>query len=112
MTHKETWLLKIDLNGKIGIGECGLLRGLSIDDRPDYEAKLQWVCENIEKGEEWLWDQLIEFPSLQFGVEMAFRSLGSTEPFLLFRPNLRQHKNRFPSTAWSGWEHPILCGNN
>jgi hypothetical protein len=23
-----------------GIGECGILRGLSIDDRPDYEEKI------------------------------------------------------------------------
>jgi len=104
MTHKETWLLKIDLNGKIGIGECGLLRGLSIDDRPDYEAKLQWVCENIEKGEEWLWDQLIEFPSLQFGVEMAFRSLGSTEPFLLFPSEFTAAQKSIPinGLVWMG----------
>lgn len=104
MTQKETWLLKIELDGSVGIGECGLLRGLSIDDRPDYEAKLQWVCEHIEKGEEWLWEQLIEFPSIQFGVEMAFRSLASKQPFLLFPSEFTTGQKSIPinGLVWMG----------
>ena len=31
-----------------------------------------------------LWEALMEFPSIQFGVEMAFQSLVSETPFLLF----------------------------
>lgn len=84
MTEKETWFIIIENEGKKGIGECGILRGLSIDDRPDYEAKLEWVCANIHHGKDWLWEALIEFPSIQFGVEMAFQSLNSEKPFLLF----------------------------
>ena len=37
---KETWFLHLEKDGSFGIGECGLFRGLSIDDRPDYENKL------------------------------------------------------------------------
>jgi hypothetical protein len=37
MTEKETWFIVLEEEGKTGIGECGILRGLSIDDRPDYE---------------------------------------------------------------------------
>jgi O-succinylbenzoate synthase len=84
MTEKETWFIILEKDGKKGIGECGILRGLSADDRPDYEAKLQWTCENIYLGEDRLWEALIEFPSIQFGVEMAFQSLASESPFLLF----------------------------
>ena len=84
MTDKETWFIVLEKDGKKGIGECGILRGLSADDRPDYEAKLKWTCDNIHLGENKLWDALIEFPSIQFGVEMAFRSLASETPFLLF----------------------------
>jgi o-succinylbenzoate synthase len=84
MTSKETWFLVIEENGKKGIGECGILRGLSADDRPDYEEKLQWSCNNIHLGKDALWDALIEFPSIQFGIEMAFQSLSSATPFLLF----------------------------
>ena len=84
MNVKETWFLVLEQDGKKGIGECGILRGLSADDRPDYEAKIQWTCQNIHLGKEHLWEALLEFPSIQFGVEMAFQSLASETPFLLF----------------------------
>ena len=84
MTHKETWFIIIENDQKKGIGECGILRGLSCDDRPDYEEKLAWACDNIHIGINQLWEALIEFPSIQFGVEMAFQSLASENPFLLF----------------------------
>ena len=84
MTEKETWFIILEKDGKKGIGECGILRGLSADDRPDYEEILRWTCENIYLDENQLWEALMEFPSIQFGVEMAFRSLESETPFLLF----------------------------
>ncbi len=84
MTEKETWFIVLEKEGKKGIGECGILRGLSVDDRPDYEEKLQWTCNNIHLGKDQLWEALLEFPSIQFGVEMAFQSLGSEDSFLLF----------------------------
>ncbi len=84
LTDKETWFIILEKDGKKGIGECGILRGLSVDDRPDYEEKLKWVCQNVHIGEQELWEELIEFPSIQFGIEMAFLSLKSENPFLLF----------------------------
>ncbi|MUV02473.1 o-succinylbenzoate synthase [Flavobacterium rakeshii] len=84
LTEKETWFIIIEHNGKKGIGECGILRSLSIDDRDDYEEKLKWTCENIHLGVDELWDELVEFPSIQFGVEMAFKSLEVNNPFVLF----------------------------
>lgn len=84
MTKKETWFIILEENGKKGIGECGILRGLSADDREDYEEKLKWVCRNIHLGETVLWEKLLEFPSIQFGIEMAFLSLKSENPYVLF----------------------------
>ncbi len=84
MTQKETWFLIFNDKGKIGIGECGLLKGLSFDDVPEYEQKLQWVCDNIHFGKEELLNQLVHFPSIQFGVEQAFLSLQSDTSFELF----------------------------
>lgn len=84
MTEKETWYIVLEENGKKGIGECGILRGLSADDRHDYEAQLKWTCDNINLGEAELWKALLEFPSIQFGVEMAFLSLKSQNPYVLF----------------------------
>ncbi len=104
MTVKETWFLLLEENGKKGIGECGLLRGLSIDDRPDYESKLQWVCENIDLGKDFLWENLIAFPSIQFGIEMAFLSLESENPFVLFPSEFTKGSKNIPinGLVWMG----------
>jgi len=84
LTHKETWFLTLEHDGKKGIGECGILRSLSVDDRPDYEEKLQWTCQNIHLGFEKLWLELVEFPSIQMGLETAFLSLKNDNPMLIF----------------------------
>ena len=106
MSEKETWFLLLEENGKIGIGECGILRSLSIDDRPDYEEKLKWVCHNIHLGKEQLWQELIEFPSIQFGVEMAFLSLQSKTPFELFPSEFTEGKKNMliNGLVWMGEE--------
>ena len=104
LTEKETWFILIERDGKKGIGECGLLRTLSIDDRPDYEEKLRWTCDNIHLGIDLLWEALIEFPSIQFGVEMAFQSLVSETPFLLFPSDFTKGEKSIPinGLVWMG----------
>lgn len=104
MTEKETWFLILEENGKKGIGECGILRSLSADDRPDYEEKLKWVCENIDLGKDKLWELLLEFPSIQFGVEMAFQSLESENPFVLFPSEFTNGTKNIPinGLVWMG----------
>lgn len=106
LTQKETWFIVLEENGKKGIGECGILRGLSIDDRPDYEEKLQWTCANIHLGKDLLWEALLEFPSIQFGVEMAFLSLASESPFLLFPSGFTNGLKSIPinGLVWMGEE--------
>ncbi|MDH5413203.1 MAG: o-succinylbenzoate synthase [Flavobacteriaceae bacterium] len=90
---KETYFLIIYKEDKKGIGECGLLKGLSVDDRPDYEEKLLWVCDHVQFGKERLYDELKEFPSIQFGIEQAFLSLHNDDPFVLFPSGFTSDKN-------------------
>ncbi|WP_298392270.1 o-succinylbenzoate synthase [Flavobacterium sp.] len=106
MNEKETWFIILEENGKKGIGECGILRGLSADDRPDYEEQLQWTCQNIHLGKDQLWEALLEFPSIQFGVEMAFQSLASENPFLLFPSEFTDGKKNMDinGLVWMGDE--------
>lgn len=73
--EKETYILEISVDGKKGIGECAIFRGLSFDDRPDYEEKLKWLCENIHQDFEFLKQELKEFPSIWFGYEQALLNL-------------------------------------
>ena len=101
---KETWFIILNSNNRMGIGECGIFRGLSIDDRPDYENKLNWVCNNINLGLDDLLKESIEFPSIQFGLEMAFISLESDDPFELFPSKFIQGKDHIPINGliWMG----------
>ncbi|WBV61411.1 o-succinylbenzoate synthase [Chryseobacterium camelliae] len=73
--EKETFILEISENEKKGVGECAIFRGLSFDDRPGYEEKLQWLCENIDKDSEFLKEELKAFPSIWFGYEQAVSNL-------------------------------------
>lgn len=84
MHTKDTYFIRLQHNGSSGVGECGLFRGLSSDDRPDYEEKLKWACDNIGSEKAELLAELTEFPSIQFGLEQALLSLKSTDGFLLF----------------------------
>ncbi|TRO65348.1 o-succinylbenzoate synthase [Christiangramia sabulilitoris] len=104
LVEKETWFLKISDGGNFGIGECGILRSLSYDDKPDYEEKLKWTCNNINMGREMLWEELREFPSIQFGVEMAFQSLEAKHPFLLYPSDFTNGKSAIPINGliWMG----------
>ena len=106
LTQKETYFIIINNEIKQGIGECGLFRGLSIDDRPDYENKLNWVCNHIDLGLEELLTQLIEFPSIQIGLEMAFKSLESHDPFELFPSKFTQSEDSIAINGliWMGTE--------
>ena len=101
---KETWFIIIENDGKQGIGECGILRGLSADDRPDYEAQLQYTCNNIEKGLDVLYAENEEFPSIQIGLEMAFKSLEAKDPFILFPSNFSKGNDSIPINGliWMG----------
>lgn len=72
---KETFILEVFENDKKGIGECGLFRGLSYDDVPEYEEKLKWLCENINEDYEFLKEELRHFPSIWFGYEQALLNI-------------------------------------
>ena len=75
LTTKETYILEISKEGKKGIGECAIFRGLSYDDVPEYEEKLKWLCQNINQDFDILKKELKHFPSIIFGLEQAFLNL-------------------------------------
>jgi len=96
----------LNSNEKDGIGECALFRGLSIDDRIDYHDKLKWVCKNINLGLEGLLNELVEFPSIQFGLEIAFKSLASQDSYNLFPSKFTQSEDSIliNGLVWMGSE--------
>ncbi|MGB0366046.1 MAG: o-succinylbenzoate synthase [Flavobacteriaceae bacterium] len=110
LKEKETWFIVLENETKQGIGECGILRGLSIDDCPDYEAKLAWVCDNIHLGKEALYNALTAFPSIQMGIEMAFLSLEQADPFSLFPAAFSKGEASIPINGliWMGDQQFML----
>ncbi|MBL7856185.1 MAG: o-succinylbenzoate synthase [Cyclobacteriaceae bacterium] len=86
MPDKTSWFIKVykdDDPHVVGIGECGPLPGLSVDDRPDFEAVLEAVLctiNKIQSVDNKLVDRVKEivppgFPSLVFGLETALLDL-------------------------------------
>jgi len=106
LTQKTAYFLILKDGNSQGIGECGLLKGLSIDDVPDYEEKLQWACDNIHFGVDTLWEDLKNYPSIQFGIEQAFLSLQSERPYTLYPSNFTKKEAPIPINGliWMGEE--------
>lgn len=103
---KETYVIKIEKEGATGIGEVALFRGLSYDDRPDFEARLHWLASNIDKGREWCLERLHEYPSIAFGLEQAFLSLEAPSRFELFPSEFTRGADRIDinGLVWMGDE--------
>ena len=75
MLEKETYIIRIwdtERPEIKGTGECALFRGLSKEDCPAYESKLAEVCHDIESINP---EELEEWSSIRFGVEMALADL-------------------------------------
>lgn len=75
LTRKACWLVRITDSERpeiSGWGECALFRGLSADDRPDYERQLHRVCMEIDRLEP---ESLREWSSIRFGIETALLDL-------------------------------------
>ena len=60
-----------------GLGECGLLKGLSCDNWDSYELTLHDMCDNIELYTKDIHENLKGYPSIRFGLEMAVADLNS-----------------------------------
>ncbi|WP_222984008.1 o-succinylbenzoate synthase [Flagellimonas meishanensis] len=110
LAQKETWFILLEEEGNMGVGECGVLRGLSFDDVPDYEEQLAWTCQNIALGEAELLKRLTLFPSIRFGLEQAFLSLRSKDPFKLFPSNFTEKEEPIAINGliWMGDETFML----
>lgn len=101
---KDTYFLILQDGKKTGIGECALFKGLSSDDVPDYELKLQELCNIIEQKQETVTEQFNDYPSIMFGYEQALLSLNSDSPFELYPSDFTNGKSGIPinGLVWMG----------
>lgn len=86
MRHKQTWFVRLtdEATGATGVGECALFRGLSAEDSPGYEARLQEVCRNFDPHD------LPEESSIRFGLETALMNMSEAPatPFMQGREGI------------------------
>ncbi len=83
LRHKDTYFIRLHRDGVSGLGEAALFRGLSCDDRPDYEEMLSAVCREPDRyaADPALLDA---WPSIKMGFETAVADLeagGVMRPF-------------------------------
>lgn len=110
LKEKESWFIKIwfeDEPSLFGLGECGLLKGLSYDDVPHYEEKIKEVCKNINTYSNNFHTSLKEFPSIRFGVEMALLDLKGLGKRLFYPSYFTEKTQGIPINGliWMGNEH-------
>ena len=107
LTHKDSWYLFVcdSQNAEVvGVGECSVLPGLSIDYVPGYESKIQEVCENINEYAQNLHVALIDFPSVRFGLEMALLDLENGGKRMVYSSGFYSGKASIPINGliWMG----------
>lgn len=107
LTEKPTYFLElcsVENPSRLGIGECSVLKGLSIDDVDNYEEKLAEVCNNINDYIENTNDKLEKFPSIIFGIETALRDLENGGERILFPSDFTDGMEGIPINGliWMG----------
>jgi L-alanine-DL-glutamate epimerase-like enolase superfamily enzyme len=58
-----------------GVGECSFFPGLSYDDNKGFEARLKKTIDRINEGEYGSDAELIEWPSISFALETAWKDI-------------------------------------
>jgi len=93
LNDKESWFIVIADQKKFGVGECSLIKGLSPDPVTGFEKKLEEICAEIKSGFEVLEKKLNDFPAILFGLETAFNSFYSKNPFVFTNSKLQNGKD-------------------
>jgi o-succinylbenzoate synthase len=101
LNYKDSWFLIVHKTNNpacVGIGECGLIPGLSPDPQHGFEHELSQLCQNINYAQNWIKTRGELFPSIRFGLETAFsdhenggkRVFGETD-FVIGKSGLPTH---------------------
>lgn len=108
LTEKHAWFIEVfdeENPTIIGVGECSIIPGLSPDfqDFDSYEFKIDEVCKNINHFAK-NFEDLIEFPSILFGLETALLDLKNGGKKIIFDNKFSKGQKRIPINGliWMG----------
>lgn len=125
LTKKQAFFLHIEENGKIGLGECSVIPGLSPDfeTKGKYEALLSDLCAVVQsinwnsfaelkelellkkvKEETSIYTEFAQFPSIIFGFEMALLNWQNGDLQRFFDNDFTNGKTKIPINGliWMG----------
>lgn len=104
LLHKPSSFLLLEKEGLVGIGECSVIPGLSIDPMEQYDQKLQEVCLRFNEGGEVKDIDLSAFPSIAFGLETALLDLQGEGKRILFQNDFSAGLTGIPinGLVWMG----------
>lgn len=105
--EKTSWFICVeDQNNPAikGIGECGILKGLSPDDRPGFENAIKNACNKINLPLPELLDEFSQWPAIRFGLEMALADLENNGKHIHFEGPFTQGKQQIAinGLVWMG----------
>lgn len=123
LKEKETWIIKVWDTSRpevFGLGECGPLKKLSIDDREDLNEQLEKCLKNLEgmdlpTSEEEIFriaDELAgaDLPAARFGMETALLDLLNGGKRVIFDNDFVRSEMKIPINGliWMGHMEAML----
>ena len=117
LTEKHAWFISLfdaENPSIVGIGECSIIPGLSPDfiDFIQYEKQVKFCCDQINSSEatfesiEKFCAEIIEFPSIVFGLETALLDLKNGGKSLFYDTSFSKSEKKIPINGliWMGDE--------
>ena len=103
--NKPSWYLVIRDQNRIGVGECSIIPGLSLDRVNDIETKLDYICREISSGNKLDIEEFNDYPAIKFALETALRDFDFSEsPFKINDSNFSNFKDKIKinGLVWMG----------
>jgi o-succinylbenzoate synthase len=90
---------------RIGVGECSIIPGLSLDKVDEIETKLDYICSEISLEKKIDIEKFSNYPAIKFAVETALKDFNFSEsPFKINDSNFSnfQDKIKINGLVWMG----------
>jgi len=103
--NKPSWYLVIKDQNRIGVGECSIIPGLSLDRVNDIETKLDYICREISSGNKLDIEEFNDYPAIKFALETALRDFNFYEStFKINDSNFSNFKDKIKinGLVWMG----------
>lgn len=107
-TH-TAWILRLEHQNRVAYGEAAPLKGLSIDDVPDFEIQLNTLIDLLNQGQSLEQFDLERFPSLRFALETLQADFKGGGQRRLFNSEFTQGKPiPINGLVWMNEPEPML----